>query len=45
MANNKELIVPIFFEFSKIKSIASSEKIIYDKKEIFEEDFVDMESY
>ena len=45
LANNKELIVPIFFEFSKIKSIASSEKIIYDKKEIFEEDFVDMESY
>jgi len=45
LANEKELIVPYFFEFSKIGSIISSEKIIYDISKIWEENFVDMESY
>ena len=43
--NNKELIVPNFLDFSSVESIISSEKIIYDKKEIWEENFVDMESF
>ena len=45
ISNNKELISPIFFEFSKIKSIACSEKIIYDPEKLEWEKFVDMESY
>jgi len=45
IVNNKELIVPNFIDFSSIESIACSEKIIYDKKEIWEENFVDMESF
>ncbi len=45
LSNSKELIIPNFIEFSKIESIASSEKIIYDEKEIWEENFVDMESF
>ena len=44
ISNNRELIVPYIFDFWKIKSISSSEKIIYDRNEI-EEQFVDMESY
>ena len=51
IANNKELIVPIFFEFWKIESIVCSEKIMTspltplftgEGENIF---FVDMESY
>jgi len=51
ISNNKELISPVFLEFSKIESIISSEKIIYDKNEIIpllaKEGLgvVDMESY
>ena len=45
LANSKELISPIFFEFWKIESISCSEKIIYDEKEVLEENFVDMESF
>ena len=45
IVNNKELIVPNFIEFSSIESIACSEKIIYDGEEIWEENFVDMESF
>jgi len=45
ISNNKELISPIFLEFAKIKSIACSEKIIYNSEKLEWENFVDMESY
>jgi len=45
LANNKELIIPNFINFWKVESIACSENIIYDKKDLWEENFVDMESY
>jgi hypothetical protein len=45
ISNNKELISPIFLEFTKIKSIACSEKIIFDSNLLKGEKFVDMESY
>ena len=45
IANNKELIVPVFFKFEKLESIACSEKVIYSSEEIGNEKFVDMESY
>lgn len=45
IANNKELCVPIFEEIFPLESIACSEKIIYHCEEIWEENFVDMESY
>lgn len=40
---NKELIVPIFFKYEKIESIACSENICKQKN--FSENFVDMESF
>jgi len=45
LANNKELIVPHIIDFWELESIASSEKIIYDEKELIWEKYVDMESY
>ncbi len=45
LAIGREVLLPIVFEFTKIESIASSEKIIYDLLEIWEENFVDMESF
>lgn len=42
---NKELVPPIPFKFLKLESIACSDKIIYDEKEINNEKYVDMESY
>ena len=45
ISNNKELISPVFLEFTKVQSIACSEKIIYNSDEIWENNFVDMESY
>jgi len=45
ISNDKELISPVFLEFAKIKSIACSEKIIYDSDLLEWEKFVDMESY
>ena len=45
LSNNKELIVPSFIKMWNLESIASSEKIIYLSDEIWEENFVDMESY
>ena len=52
ISNNKELISPIFFEFSKIKSIFCSEQIIDDVSLLFPHleregarGWVDMESY
>ena len=45
ISNNKELISPVFLEFAKIKSIACSEKIVFDSNFLEWEKFVDMESY
>jgi len=45
LSNNKEKIIPNFIDFWKIESIACSEYIVYNTKEIWEENFVDMESY
>ena len=45
ISNNKELIIPNFINFSKISSLYCSEKIIFDKENILEENFVDMESF
>ncbi len=41
----KEILPPIFFTFSIPKSIASSEKIVYKWTKLWDENFVDMESY
>ncbi len=45
ISNNKEFIIPIPFKFLNLNSIACSEKIIYDTKELQDEKYVDMESY
>jgi len=45
LANNDELIVPVLFKFAALKSIASSEKVIFSDKDMLWEDFVEMESY
>lgn len=45
LANNKEIICPNYIKILPLKSILSSEKIITDKNELAEENFVDMESY
>jgi len=51
ISNNKELISPVFLEFTKIKSIFCSEKIVYCATSLPLEEtewgliFVDMESY
>lgn len=45
IADDKELIVPIFFKFANLNSIACSEKIVFDKNILKEENYVDMESY
>jgi len=42
---NKELLVPIIFEFAKLESICCSEKIITSTDELSWEKYVDMESY
>ncbi len=45
LSNSKELIVPHIINFLELKSIASSSRVVYDKAEIWDENFVDMESY
>ncbi|MDD2907631.1 MAG: hypothetical protein PHH98_03235 [Candidatus Gracilibacteria bacterium] len=45
LSNNKELIIPNLIDFLSLKSIACSEKIVFDSSIILEELFVDMESY
>ena len=45
LSNNKELIVPNIIDFGKLESICSSEKIIYDNEKLWDENFIDMESY
>jgi len=41
----KECIVPIFFEYASLKSIYCSEVPIYDDALLWDESYVDMESY
>lgn len=43
--NWKELLIPIPFRFLSLDSIACSENIVYDRKNLQDENFVDMESY
>lgn len=45
ISNSKELLVPIPFKFLSLDSISCSENIVYDKKELQDENYVDMESY
>ncbi len=45
LSNWKELIVPNLINFLEIDSIASSEKIVYDADTIWDEKYIDMESY
>lgn len=45
LANDKELIIPKILDFWVLKSIASSEKVIFNENEIWDEKYVDMESY
>jgi hypothetical protein len=45
LSNNKELIIPKIIDFWDLESIAASEKVVYDANEIWEEKFIDMESY
>jgi len=44
LANEKEALVPIYFQLGELISLGSSEKII-TKQEDMGEDFVDMESF
>ena len=45
ISNNKELIVPNIIDFWELESIASSEKVVYEIKDLLWESYVDMESY
>jgi len=45
LANLKEVIVPNLIDFLSLQSIACSDKIIFDSLLIWDENFVDMESY
>ena len=45
LQNEKEKIVPVYFKFSTLKSISCSEKVVTKIDQIWEYDFVDMESY
>lgn len=44
-SNNKELIVPQIIDFWDLESIYSSEKVVFDSEIIWDENFVDMESF
>ncbi len=45
LSNNKEIICPVYIKNLHLKPISCSSKIITEKKELWEENFVDMESY
>lgn len=45
IANSKELLIPNLIDFLSLESIACSDKIVYDQQTIWDEKFVDMESY
>lgn len=44
-SNSRESLIPIYFEFLKLDSILSSEEVITSSTQMFEEFYVDMESY
>ncbi len=45
LSNSKELIIPKILDFWELVSIACSENVIYDKNDLLDELYVDMESY
>lgn len=45
LVNNKELIIPKIIDFWILESIASSETVIYNDKDLLGENYIDMESY
>jgi len=42
---DKELLIPIAFQYTKLNSICCSENIVYDNKLLVDENYIDMESY
>lgn len=44
-SNNKELLVPQIIDFWDLESIYSTEKVVFDSNVLWDENFVDMESY
>lgn len=45
LSNKRELLVPVFFKFSDLESTACSEVPVFDSELLWDENFVDMESY
>ena len=45
LANKKEIIYPIVLEFAALKSISCSEIPVFEPKVLWENNFIDMESY
>ena len=45
IANSKELIVPTIINWYDLWSIVTSDHVVYDSKLLFDESYVDMESY
>ncbi len=45
LSNNKEALCPLYIENSILKSIVCSDKIVTDINELWNENFVDMESF
>jgi len=45
LVNKKELIIPKIIDFWKFESIACSEAPIYKEKKLWDENYIDMESY
>lgn len=45
LSNNKEALCPLYIENTILKSIVCSDKIITDTNKLWEENFVDMESF
>lgn len=44
-AQNKEILIPVFFQFAPLKSIICSDTIVYTSSLLWDENYVDMESY
>lgn len=44
LANNREVVHPLYLDFPYVESLASSEKIITDEADLWDEKYVDMES-
>lgn len=45
IADDKELIIPNIIEFWSLESLLCSEKVVFDDKTLWDESYVDMESY